>query len=242
MFDHISENDLYHACKLLFTPDIRITADFLRRLSVSNVRAAYRNRVMENHPDRAKLLGREPAELENDFKSITVAYQHVSGFVEKKNNVAWNRRNTQAGRSETWMKNRAVHAYIPAAELLFGQYLFYSRLISLDILAGAIYWQRKQRPSYGKIALDRKLMKAKDIHSVIAGRKHGEKFGECALRNGFVSNADHDMILLRQRVLQKPIGEYFILHGFLSAGDIQCLLKELHWHNFMTKKSGKRAV
>ena len=54
-----------------------------------------------------------------------------------------------------WSPEPGLHyweADIPDIRLLFGQFLYYAGLIPWNTLISAITWQRRQRPSFGRIA------------------------------------------------------------------------------------------
>ena len=52
----ISRQDLFKACESLFGTEIDISIEFLRYLKPAGVKAAYRKKAMETHPDRAAAL------------------------------------------------------------------------------------------------------------------------------------------------------------------------------------------
>lgn len=110
--------------------------------------------------------------------------------------------------------------------LLFGQYLFFSGYITFSALLDAIFWQRKQRDLYGKIALKWGIIKKSDILIILKGRKPMEKFGDCALRLGYINQFQHNAILFKQTKMQKQLGEYFIKKGIISRIELQRILQE----------------
>lgn len=230
-----TDTDLFRSCRTLFSEQTRITVDFLRLLSLSDIKSAYRNRVMENHPDRAKLLGRDPDELERHFRAINEAYLHLAEFVQKNNSRS---STTEIAHRFSFRAQASgpVKPIVPATELLLGQFLFYQRRISINTLADAVFWQRKQRPSYGKIAIDWKIMTVQDITRILAARDHNEKIGEYALRNGYVTDLEHKAILGRQHMLQKPIGCFFVERGIVDPEELQDLVRQLRRHNAAVRR------
>ncbi len=111
-------------------------------------------------------------------------------------------------------------------KLLFGQYLFFSGLITFSTLLDAIFWQRKQRDLYGKIASNWGILNSDDILTILRGRKPLEKFGDCALRLGLINQLQHRAILFKQSKMQKQLGEYFVRNGIISRRDLQRFLQE----------------
>jgi hypothetical protein len=114
---------------------------------------------------------------------------------------------------------------------MIGQFLYYSGLISWQTLIEAICWQRRQRPQIGQIAIDWGLISSQDVIRILAVRIFNEKFGECALRLGYISSFEQIALVGKQRQLQRPMGEYFIESGILSSKDIISMAGKQQLHN-----------
>jgi preprotein translocase subunit Sec63 len=71
----VSKQDLFKACESLFGMDIDVSVEFLRYLKPAGVKAAFRKKALETHPDRAIMLAGQTDSLENRFKEINLAYQ-----------------------------------------------------------------------------------------------------------------------------------------------------------------------
>ncbi len=123
-------------------------------------------------------------------------------------------------------KGKNTRWIIKNHKLLFGQYLFFSGLITFSTLLDAIFWQRKQRDLFGKIASNWGILNSDDILTILRGRKPLEKFGDCALRLGFINQLQHRAILFKQSKMQKQLGEYFVKNGIISRRDLQSILLE----------------
>jgi len=131
-------------------------------------------------------------------------------------------------------KSHPDHFYtgsFPKGSLMIGQYLYYSGLISWQTLIEAICWQWRQRPKLGQIAIAWGLISSPDVIRILTVRNLNEKFGECALRVGYISNFDLLALVGKQRQLQRPLGEYFITSGILSATDIMNMATKQQLHN-----------
>jgi hypothetical protein len=114
---------------------------------------------------------------------------------------------------------------------MIGQFLYYSGLISWRTLIEAICWQWRQRPPIGKIAIAWGLISSQDVIRILTVRNLNEKFGECALRIGYISNFELLALVGKQRQLQRPLGEYFIISGILSTTDIMSMADKQQLHN-----------
>ena len=131
-------------------------------------------------------------------------------------------------------KSHADHFYtggIPKGNLMLGQFLYYSGLISWRTLIEAICWQRRQRPQIGQIAIAWGLISSQDVIRILTAMTFNEKFGECALRLSYISNFEQIALIGKQRQLQRPMGEYFIESGTLSSTDIISMAGKQQLHN-----------
>jgi hypothetical protein len=126
--------------------------------------------------------------------------------------------------------------------LLFGQFLYYAGLITPDCLLSAITWQRRQRPSFGRIARTWEYLSEDDMLAVMDSKKDGEKVGEAALRLGYLNRFQRDSVLGFQKYLQRPIGEFFREIGLLREEEIDYLVRLMRKHNKVVRKpvSGSR--
>ena len=242
----VTKQDLFNACESLFGTDIDVSVEFLRYLKPAGVKAAYRKRALETHPDRALIVAGEPDFLEKRFKEINLAYQLLQAFLscpwkysldeaglihkryKRKQQPARPaaRRKTHTPKTEPLYQGR-----IPARRLLFGQYLYYAGHVSLSTLIKAIVWQRLQRPSIGAIAASWGWIEGADILDVLRSRRYGEKFGECALRRGYISKHQLSLLLDRQRAIQPQIGKYFVEQGMLTSYQLHKIAEEMKTHN-----------
>ena len=238
----ISKQDLFNACESLFGTDIDVSIEFLRYLKPAGVKAAFRKKALETHPDRAIMLASETDSLENRFKEVNLAYQLLKGFL----NCPWKYDLAEDGslhRRKNWpvrpVRKKAYDVTrettyvgrIPQRKLMLGQFLYYSGYVSLTTLIKSIVWQRLQRPSIGSLAVRWDWIDSENVRDVIHQRLKGEKFGECALRRGHISKYKLVLLLDRQRILQPQIGNYFIEKKIIPSHKISKLVDELKAHN-----------
>lgn len=236
----LSKPDVFDACGLLFGPEVEISLDFLRYLEPSGLRSAYRKKAFETHPDRAKALGRDEAKMSECFRKATLAYKRLIPIVGNKGAVLLRSQSSAKINNE---KTNAKHPTkrdfsdlfytkeIPKRELLLGQMLYYSGLISWRTLIKAITWQRGQRPLIGQIALEWKMISHNEIHRILMWRNFRGKFGERAVRLGYLSRFQLMALLGKQRNLQCPIGEFFVNEGILGPQDMEAMVKRQKIHN-----------
>jgi hypothetical protein len=237
----VTTQDLFKACESLFGTDIDVSVEFLRYLKPSGVKAAFRKKALETHPDRAIMLAGHVDALEIRFKEINLAYQMLKEFL----NCPWKYQLAEDGsicRKKRTVRPAAKSSYSPQEEtrysgrvpqrsLLLGQYLYYAGHISLATLIKAIVWQRLQRPSIGSIAAGWDLLLPQNIIDILRQRRYGEKFGECALRCGYISRYQLSLLLNRQKTIQPQIGKYFVEQGIIPSFQLYRLIEEMKKHN-----------
>jgi len=250
-----TRTDLFNACSVLFGTEAAVSADFLKYLKVPGLKAAYRKRAFETHPDRAAALAEPASSLEERFKEVTLAYQRLSTFVESPwkyslRNYAFPRtakpyssgrkRRTHDQRSPGnnyrhsrphGLKEHFWQGNIPKTRLFLGRYLYYSRIISMRSLIEAIVWQKRQRPMVGSIAVQWDWLTQDDIRSILTIRNPGEKFCECALRCGHISSYQQSLLLVKQQMLQPRIGNYFINQNIVTPQEMEYIVDQLRLHN-----------
>ncbi len=255
----VSRQDLFKACESLFGTDIDVSVEFLRYLKPAGVKAAYRKKAMETHPDRAVVTSGRADLLTDRFKEISLAYKLLLEFLSApwkysldEKGALYQRRSaprraepaaqarpaarpeTFAGARKTPPRPPAEPMYsgrMPMRRLLLGQYLYYSGHISLSQLIRAIVWQRLQRPSVGAIGVSWDWLAGSDVLAILRGRRYGEKFGECAIRMGLLSRHQLARILEKQKAAQPQIGRFFLEEKILSSGRLFKLIVDMKMHN-----------
>jgi len=247
-FAEVSRQDLFKACESLFGTDIDVSVEFLRYLKPAGVKAAYRKKALETHPDRAAVMDGRADFMEDRFKEIGMAYQLLSEFLAAPWKYSLNESGTlyerkpppprpaaarkTPNRANAHRASEPLYAgRMPARSLLFGQYLYYAGQISLSALIKAIVWQRLQRPSIGAISVSWGWMEGSDVFDILRRRKYGEKFGECAFRLGCLSWYQLRRLLDKQKQAQPLIGKYFIEQNMLSSAQLFKRIVDMKIHN-----------
>jgi len=244
----LSIPEVFDACGLLFGSKVEISIDFLKYLELSGLRSAYRKKALETHPDRAKALGRDEAKMNDRFREVTLAYERLIPIVRNKGAVPLRGQsiakinNEKANAKRQAKKDFSELFYtkeIPKRELLLGQFLYYSGLISWRTLIRAITWQRRQRPLIGQIALEWEMISRHEIQRILMWKKLRGKFGERAIRLGYLSRFQLLALLGKQRNLQCPIGEFFLNEGILRFQDMEVMTERQKIHNRNVCLSGR---
>jgi hypothetical protein len=244
-------SQLYDACHILFGSDIDVSVDFLQYLQIPGLKAVYRRKALENHPDRAIALALPPVTLEEQFKKINSAYQELHDYLENPlrfqliDDGFRRRPNPTSHKMHAWSgtqsrqtdsrpegyRHQFYRGTVPKRSLLFGQYIYYYGYIAYRQLIDAIIWQKIQRPLIGNIAVRCKWLYEDDVREILKQRLRGEKFGESALRCGYLTNEELRIILGRQRILQPRIGKYFVERRILTSSRVEKMAEGFRHHN-----------
>lgn len=243
-----SIQELFDACLVLFGPETTVSEDYLKYLRPSGLKSAYRKIALETHPDRARTLGRRASELNTRFAEVSIAYHTLKTAIKDDGILLADpppdyRSTTVSPQPQKKRKRpRKDSDYYfggspPNRNLLFGQFLYYSGLVPWKAYIKALIWQRRQRPLLGQIALDRGLLSLQDIRAILAARRLGEKFGESAIRQGYLKPYNLLSLLGKQRRLQSRFGEYFLQNGWFTRKQIDKIFIMQQRHNRSTLRN-----
>ncbi len=252
----ILASDLFQACRTLFGDEASYSSRFLgQSLQMSGLKAAYRKRARETHPDLARSLEVDSCVLEERFKEVQSAFERLRFYVENParfrlveagpGTAPTSARREGAPARGAARKRQApprdcVHAGpLPAGPLPFGRFLFYSGAISHRTLIEALVWQKGQRPPLGAIARQWGWLSREDILGILRKRVPGERFGECAVRQGFIDGDQLRRLTGWQRVLQPRLGAFFAAQGILTAAEVDGLAKAHRLHNWKVRRGAK---
>jgi hypothetical protein len=242
-----SETKLLRACQVLFGPEVQVTREFLYYIQPSGIKSAYRKKALITHPDRATHLGKGAhTKTVESFIETNRAYRQLLEFIHRRDNGARvyvtaagrprpKARPMRAGHEEPpQQRGNFYRGSIPSRKLPLGQFLFYSGEIPWEALIKAIVWQRNQRPRLGDIARQWGWLVEQDVLYALRRRTLGEPIGETLVRHGLLSRAQLDAIIKRQRQMQRPFGEYFVLNRHITRSRLNRLLRDFKWHNSRT--------
>ena len=241
----ITEINVVQACRTLFGKEINVSKDFLHYMQPSGVKSAYRKKAKENHPD---FFAAGPLHIQQKqtmlFREILRAYDVLNFFFEQREEVAW-KPSAEAFRAKRQYAEEKKPASAPARNgeetcfygsvpfrtLQLGQYLYYQGKITFGMLIKALVWQRKQRPSFGEIALRWGWLKSEGHEKIFRLCDWPRRFGEKTVELGLLSVFQVNVILLYQRSRQNQLGSYFVRTGLLSQQEIEDLVLDLKQQN-----------
>lgn len=245
MLHLIPEQDLINACKTLFDVGDNISTDFLKKLHPKDLKAAYRTKALQTHPDRARVIGNLEYKMTEQFKDVAFAYSTLNSVIQNPHfyfSAIERRSQCRGKRKDTPLPNKSdsffehlSHANLPRHKLRTGQFLYYHGLVSWRDLIMAIVWQRAQRPRLGQIANEWGILSLSDISKIlrqrVEERRCNLKFGEYAYHRGYITSFQLLALLGKQRRLQPLIGTYFVEQGILTARKVEKMVEKLKAHN-----------
>jgi hypothetical protein len=239
----LTESEVLRACRILFGTEIHITRGFLSYLQPEGLKAAYRRKAKETHPD---LFARESPNIQKEqtahFRDVVDAYDIVSRYFKQweKGSLAARSRHDFSGPRE-WKKQNcdpnsqeytreAESMPLPLRSLKLGQYLYYRGFIPYRALINALVWQRQQRPVIGDIALCWRWLDSAAIERIIRTGGPG-RFGEKALQLDLLTPFQIKVLLYYQISRQERLGSYFVRHGIMTSDKLAWLVRQLNEHN-----------
>jgi hypothetical protein len=261
----ITLDEVLRAGRVLYGPGFAADAGAWRE----SLKATYRRRAMETHPDRARSLGRPERELAREFKAVADAYRILSALdgLPVPRAAPFEPRRRPARPAPRPRPRPAEHARgpraaptpppperpaaaraggprvrvgvrpqdLPRRRLRFAEVLYYSGRIGWDDLVASIAWQRAQRPSVGRIAVDFGFLVPDDVAALLERRRlaglSAMPLGEYAVREGYLTSFQLLAVLGQQLRLQRPIGQFFVERGILDPGDVEQVRRRILRHN-----------
>jgi hypothetical protein len=246
MFDRESSASIKQACLILFGPDVDAGPDFLSYLQPEGLKAAFRSKALSTHPDRAQVTGQDREQLNEQFLKVVWAYEELkTALVRPKFNFSNTKTRGSAGASSSAKKSpppkssyrqkraepRFYRGELPAKVLRIGEFLYFSGRVSWQDFMAALNWQKRQRPTFGEIAMEWNLLSQEDVVAVMADRNFAEPFGEAAIRKGLLTRFWVNAILKRQSKMQPRLGRYFVEQRMLTRRQLNRALEGLKTHN-----------
>lgn len=132
-------------------------------------------------------------------------------------------------------------AVLPKRVLRLAEFLFHSGRISWKDCCDAVRWQRDQRPSVGRIAVELGWLTHHEVARILRERVQDKAFGkpfcQYAREKGYLSARQVAAVLGRQRGLQRRIGDYFVDRGLLTRDQVEDGVRRLRQHNALYRRA-----
>lgn len=227
-----SDVELRSACQVLFGSHVDPPVEFFSYLQPEGVKAAYRKRARETHPDsRCGNLVNSAYQPAEAFHQVTDAYNLLFSYVQQTPPAKTGRITTPFSTTSRSSGTVYHNGTLPHRRLEIGRYLYYRGLIPYNSLISAVAWQRKQRPPVGRIARNLGLLTDDAVQLILRSTKCSGYFGDKAIHHGLLTKAQVSLLLLHQRSRQQKLGRYFIECGYFSEKEIETAVVEMRRHN-----------
>ncbi|MCK5075222.1 MAG: hypothetical protein KAR38_02550 [Calditrichia bacterium] len=229
-------SDLLIASHTIFGQNNNIRVNFLKCLTQDMLKKEFRIKAMHTHPDRAEIIGKSIEVMNNEFNKVSSAFEMLNTFIINGKKTIDDIKYYENKRKENTaqrlkQKTKYYEGEIPQWRLLFGQYLYFSILISWNLLIESIVWQRNSRPNVGQLAIDLGILNFKDVSFILKNKNYNEKFGEFALKAGYFDKINLDVLLKQQNMLQNQIGRFFIEKNIFNDSELLIHIKNQKIHN-----------
>lgn len=240
-FVPLAGEELRSACEVLFgwaDDEASVRLPLLDGMQLDEI---FRRRALATHPDRAFMLGLDESECVELFRETMAAYSTIRSFID------WRRTFTREPSSpyrhrdlcgDPWEgpEENYWRGQLPYRKLLFGQFLYYSGRVSSAELVDAVIWQWLQRPPFGKIACMWGYLTSGQVEGLLGGMELNERIGEAALRLGCLTSFRRNAVLGLQRMIQRPIGRYFVEKSIITSEQVRSSLRQFKDHNLTVCK------
>ena len=215
-----------------------------RYLDNRTLKQAYRRCVFGTHPDRAEVLGASRDILEKRLVVVNKAYRVLAGHVQhgpvdtKLWRCGHQQPQTEASKVEPLSRGGARSSKeIPYRRLPLGRFMYYSGLISWNVLVDALAWQAEHRPLFGQLAVELGYMNRGELEGLVATEIGDGRIGERAMASGLLSVEAIRAVMAHQRAHQEPLGEFFVKRGYFSRMELGQLLANHRRHNAQFAKA-----
>jgi len=241
--DAACSTELLEACRILFGREL--DPSFLGQLQESGLRAAWRLKALQTHPDRVADRAAKRRHTEH-FIEARRAYgllQEHLGRRARHGAPAANRAPHAAATNRPPARPRPPGAAarrhvdhragpaVPRRRLRLGEYLYHARVIPFSVLIEALVWQRRQRDRFCEVGRRWGYLSDTEVRLLLSQRRLHELVGATARRLQLLTSFQIRTVLAFQQSRQQPIGNFFIRRGHLSPADLHSLLQRLDRHN-----------
>jgi hypothetical protein len=238
-------DELLEACRLLF--GVSLDASFLDHVQEPGLKAAWRLKALQTHPDRT--IDRAAKATSNErFIEARAAYGLLREYLGRRGlrGDAAPRRPAGPGAYRAgqrpaprprprYASQRPADARplvaIPRRRLRLGEFLYHSRMITFPALIETLVHQRRQRERFCEIVVRWNYLSPSQVRALLLHRRPLERIGEAAQRLRLLSPAQVRLVLTFQRMCQEPLGKLFVRRGLLTDLLLEEQLARLLDHN-----------
>jgi hypothetical protein len=222
--DELLSPVVVEACATLLGVEPARAAAALARLEPIELKAIFRRKALQTHPDRAVALGVEARVLGDRFKALNQAFDVLSRHLAER----------QARPRARPTPPRPADGYwaggLPAQPLRFGEYLFFGRWLTRGALLAALAMQQR-RPRFGETAVALGYLQQLEVEQLEMRRLANERLGDAAVRLGLLRPAQRARVVAAQAARTPRLGECLLRLGAISAHELTHLVARHQEHN-----------
>ncbi|MFH0919580.1 MAG: J domain-containing protein [Fibrobacterota bacterium] len=205
------------------------------------MKKAFREKIKDNHPDKALTSGFSAEILSDKFIRIKEAYETLLLFISNEKKTAALLDDPGAGRPASPCVDNEKPAGkwdffyqgpIPKKRFRFGQYLYYHGKISWQEYMQSLLWQRKRRPVFGRLATEWGFLSGMDLLGILKSVRPSELLGETATRLEKLTPYQVFVLLGKQSSYCAKIGRFFVEAGIIGEEELAKHLRNFYSHNY----------
>jgi hypothetical protein len=201
------------------------------------LKRCFRKKALKTHPDRAASIGLDPDKMREAFQNLNDSYQLLMDRIMAHKGISRQVGKVHVRKERSTRKKEdapSVGFYkgsFPDKKLRFGEYLYYSQMITWEQLIAALSWQFITRPKLGELAKMRGWITDVQILRILKTKRTSERFGLAAVNLGYLSADRCRMLLTEQKYKDLPIGKYFTGNAIFTEKQLRDHLGQFLWHN-----------
>ena len=145
------DRKMAEACDLLFGSEFRIDRETFDYLQISGIKTAFREKAKSCHPDTS--IDNDSTELSNEFIQVKEAYDYLLNLKKgvKRDNASINN------------NDRYYTGRLPKRKLRFAEYLYYTGVVSWQMLINALVWSKRSDRRIGQFFIENGILRPDEL-------------------------------------------------------------------------------
>jgi hypothetical protein len=248
--------DVYSSGSILYNVPLYMVKRIVPLLRPEDIKIACTKLIQAQIPKGVDLNSANGRMYRNSLQKISRAYSVLNSYVELRLHEQKAKRIKEVNLSKTVAPGSALsivsrdaflkdmirperekngiyyEGNIVPTKLRFGNFLYYSGLISYQMLDDALEWQKRKRPLMGQIAMERGIVIPSHFAETLFHLQNAESFGQVARNLNIMTDANIVDITNEQKKYNCQIGQFFIEKEILDRSDIERLMEQFLEHNY----------
>ena len=236
----IADKEINKAVNDIFDTNFKTNDNFLKNMQVDTLKRAFRKRVKQFHPDRARIVGVNESILTEKFKSINESYKLLLSIVKEgetiiqktenknENNTTQNHTKDHINKKESYRYANRYNKYNFKSKSSYDRYSYEKYKVKSFYSTSGIPNRRLRLSEYLFYSglIDWHTM----IRSIVWQLQVRPRFGEIARQFNFLSSEKIDIILKNVRAKEK-FGDAAMRLGFIDLYKYNVILGRQKLYN-----------